>query len=113
MFAPAIGYIAGALLQSAFTIIKYPGVKLIFGIHLNLYTGPVILSLFFNIGATVLLVTMFDGKMRIPPAEIKNPDEEQAEITQIPEKVQYDKLAVGLMLLNTIVFNFASLNMST
>ena len=113
MFAPAVGYIAGALIQSAFTTIKYPGLKLIFGIHLNLYTAPVILNLFLSIGATVLLVTMFDGKMRIPPAEIKNTDEEQAEIIQIPEKVQYDKLAVGLMLLTTIIFNFASLNIST
>lgn len=113
MFAPAAGYIAGALLQAAFTTIKYPGVKLIFGIHLNLYTAPVILNLILSIGAIILLVTMFDGRMRIPPAEIQNTDDNQSEVTRIPEKVQYDKIAVGIMLLTTIVFNFASLNITT
>ncbi|KAE9553921.1 hypothetical protein FO519_002847 [Halicephalobus sp. NKZ332] len=111
MFAPALGYVVGALLQSAFTTIKYPGVKLIFGIHLNLYTAPVIFNMILSIGAIILLATMFDGRMRVPPAEIEK--QETEEVDQTPENVQYDKIAVGLMIATTLVFSFASLNLST
>ena len=113
MFASAIGYVAGAVMQFAFTGIKYPGVKLIFGIHLNLYTAPIILNLVLSIGAIILLVTMFDGKIRVPPAKIKTEDEKQVEVIQDPKKVKYDKIAVALMILTTIVFNIANLNIST
>uniref|UniRef100_A0AC34QFF3 Uncharacterized protein n=1 Tax=Panagrolaimus sp. JU765 TaxID=591449 RepID=A0AC34QFF3_9BILA len=112
-FAPAFGYLVGALLQAGFTKLVYPGPKLLFGIHLNLYTAPAMLMLILYVISLALLFTIFDGKMRIPPAEIQLDDESQI-VETIPDegKAPYDKVAVIFMLFTTVSLNFAALNPS-
>lgn len=48
-----------------FAAIKYPGLKLLFGTHLNLYTAPIYFTIFISITGIVMLVLYFDGRMRI------------------------------------------------
>lgn len=48
------------------TKLKHPGYAIgSFGLHLNLYSGPVYLLIFTVIVSLVLLVLCFDGKMRL------------------------------------------------
>lgn len=112
-FAPAFGYLIGALLQLGFTQLKYPGPKLFLNIHLNLYTAPAILMVILYVISLILLFTIFDGKMKIPPAEIKLDNKtEIVEIIPNDGKASYDKIAVIFLLFTTVSLNFAAMNPS-
>lgn len=47
----------------AFVSLKYPGISLLFGIHLNLFTAPIFLIIFILIIGTYLIIFHFDGEM--------------------------------------------------
>ncbi|KAI1715834.1 major facilitator superfamily domain-containing protein 8 [Ditylenchus destructor] len=72
---PTIGFIAGPIVQIISIIVPYPGVPLIFGIHVNLFTIPIMLTIMISVIGLTLLVFCFDGRMRVYPKTMK-PDTE-------------------------------------
>ncbi|KAI1710004.1 major facilitator superfamily domain-containing protein [Ditylenchus destructor] len=71
---PTIGFIAGPIVQIISMIVPYPGVPLIFGIHINLFTIPIMLTIMISVVGLSLLVCSFDGRMRVYPGTETDPD---------------------------------------
>ncbi|KAI1712372.1 major facilitator superfamily domain-containing protein [Ditylenchus destructor] len=63
--APGIGLMAGPLIQLCFSKMSYPGVPLLFGAHINIFTAPSYLIITICIIGVILLLCCFDGRMRI------------------------------------------------
>uniref|UniRef100_A0A7E4VED7 MFS domain-containing protein n=1 Tax=Panagrellus redivivus TaxID=6233 RepID=A0A7E4VED7_PANRE len=84
MFASSIGFLLGPLIQLLFTLIKYPGVSLFLGFHLNLYTAPVYLAMITTGIGLALLIFLFNGKLRT-----KKPKPKSNENTTEKISVQY------------------------
>lgn len=60
--APAIGLFLGPVGQILFTALGYPGIPLL-GVHLNLYTAPIWMTIVISIIGIYLLCFHFNGKM--------------------------------------------------
>ncbi|KAH7717271.1 Protein Y53G8AR.7 a [Aphelenchoides avenae] len=69
--APSLGLIVSPIGQMAFTMLGYPGLDFVFGIHLNLFTAPIVLALSVATIGFILLVCCFDGRMPIPEKKEK------------------------------------------
>ncbi|KAE9552448.1 hypothetical protein FO519_004333 [Halicephalobus sp. NKZ332] len=61
----AIGIVVGPAIQLAFTRIAYPGFELFGGIYLNLYTAPALMAGGISIIGILLMIFLFNGKMRV------------------------------------------------
>uniref|UniRef100_A0A1I8B5R0 MFS domain-containing protein n=1 Tax=Meloidogyne hapla TaxID=6305 RepID=A0A1I8B5R0_MELHA len=63
---PAVGLLAGFLINAGTSYMKYPGIEIpLIKIHLNLFTAPMIFSMFIFLFALYLLIYHFDGKWHI------------------------------------------------
>lgn len=51
--------------QTLFNLLGYPGLPLLFGVHLNLFTAPIMLALLISAVGCVLLTLCFDGRMPV------------------------------------------------
>jgi hypothetical protein len=63
--APSLGVLIGPLSQLIFTNLGYPGIPLFFNIHINLYTAPILMVILISIVGIILLIFLFDGRMKI------------------------------------------------
>lgn len=51
--------------MSLLSLIKYPGYELFGGLHFNVYSAPIYIFIATLLVSIVLLLTCFDGKMRL------------------------------------------------
>lgn len=51
--------------QAVFNRLGYPGVPLPFGVHMNLFTAPIMFAIVVSTSALFLLVLCFDGRMPV------------------------------------------------
>ncbi|KAI6230693.1 hypothetical protein M3Y99_01030400 [Aphelenchoides fujianensis] len=117
--APAIGIFLGPLAQVGFAGLKYPGIPIGAGLHLNLYTAPVVLTIVISAIGAFLLVFFFDGRMRrykkvVPSVKILDDECSTSSSTSITVETKYDWVAVALclytkMLLNLVVVSFSAI----
>ena len=56
-----------------FSLIQYPGLSLLFGIHFNSFTAPVFLTFLTSLIGALLLIFFFNGKLHVPTEEEKEP----------------------------------------
>uniref|UniRef100_A0A914DV42 Major facilitator superfamily (MFS) profile domain-containing protein n=1 Tax=Acrobeloides nanus TaxID=290746 RepID=A0A914DV42_9BILA len=124
--ANALGFVSGAVIQMIFAAIKYPGLKLLFGTHLNLYTAPIYFTIFISIIGIVLLVLYFDGRMRIldptvvkedivelatiEPVKLETTDSNSCEPTP---RISYDIIAISICIFTNLVLGLISMISTT
>ncbi|KAI1705080.1 YEATS family domain-containing protein [Ditylenchus destructor] len=70
--APGVGLMAGPLIQLCFSRMSYPGVPLLFGAHINIFTAPSYLIITICIIGAILLLNCFDGRMRIAEKSLQD-----------------------------------------
>uniref|UniRef100_A0A914IB32 Uncharacterized protein n=1 Tax=Globodera rostochiensis TaxID=31243 RepID=A0A914IB32_GLORO len=63
--APAVGLIIGPVINLLSSTIAFPGWPLAFGIHLNLFTAPILIAMPISTLALYLLFFHFDGTIRL------------------------------------------------
>uniref|UniRef100_A0A183CR13 MFS domain-containing protein n=1 Tax=Globodera pallida TaxID=36090 RepID=A0A183CR13_GLOPA len=63
--APAVGLIVGPVINLLSSTIAFPGWPFAFGIHLNLFTAPILLAMLISALALYLLLFHFDGTIRL------------------------------------------------
>lgn len=64
------GSAGGPLIASIFTLLPYPGIEYIPGLHLNLYTAPIFLMIICSIIALCCLISpKFHGRLTEAPIE--------------------------------------------
>ncbi|CAD5224634.1 unnamed protein product [Bursaphelenchus okinawaensis] len=100
--APAIGLFIGPVGQVLFTLIGYPGIP-IFGVHLNLYTAPIWMTIVISVIGLYLLVKHFNGKM----------DQLGAINKEVDEKRDYDVTAVIVCLVTKMLVSLCTFNFMT
>ncbi|CAD5231831.1 unnamed protein product [Bursaphelenchus xylophilus] len=100
--APAIGLFLGPVGQILFTAIGYPGIPLL-GVHLNLYTAPIWMTIVISIVGIYLLVCHFNGRM--DQLGLINKD--------FQEKRDYDVVAVVVCLITKMLVSLCTLNFMT
>ncbi|KAH7717270.1 Protein Y53G8AR.7 a [Aphelenchoides avenae] len=67
--APSMGLFLTPIAQLLFTKLGYPGLPLPFGVHLNLFTAPIITAMIVAAVALFMLVFFFDGHMPVGHAK--------------------------------------------
>ncbi|KAI6228755.1 Major facilitator superfamily domain-containing protein 8 [Aphelenchoides fujianensis] len=107
--APAIGIFLGPT----------RALPLPFGVHLNLYTAPVVLTIVISAVGAFLLVFFFDGRMRrykkaVPSVNSLDDESSTSSSTSITVEAKYDRVAVALclytkMLLNLVLVSFSAI----
>lgn len=80
---------------------KYPGIELGYGLHLNLYSAPIYLLIITIFVSVILLTFWFDGKMRLlksKPVEEKEFENKKKpkmiDPSVLPKHKRFDKIAV-------------------
>ncbi|KAI6213749.1 hypothetical protein M3Y94_00188200 [Aphelenchoides besseyi] len=114
--APSVGIFLGPLAQIGFTTLGYPGVSFILGTHINLYTSPVLLTIFISLVGVCLLIFCFDGKMRNYKAStvsISDNNSSSSLGSIVPSEQKYDKVAVFLCFYTKMLLNLVLLNHMT
>ncbi|KAI6189704.1 hypothetical protein M3Y97_00037600 [Aphelenchoides bicaudatus] len=100
--APAIGIFVGPVAQILFTMLGYPGIPLLFGTHLNLYTAPVIMVVLISLIGAFSLIFLFDGPE----------DKSSTSSSNSEDATGYDKVAFGICLYTRMLVNFCVLNIN-
>uniref|UniRef100_A0A914Y6X7 Major facilitator superfamily (MFS) profile domain-containing protein n=1 Tax=Panagrolaimus superbus TaxID=310955 RepID=A0A914Y6X7_9BILA len=110
----SLGTIIGPLLQLIFSLIHFPGLKLLFGLHFNLYTASVYLALFTSIIGLLALIFFFYGNLKVLPKKagqdeiivatenntstINLKEAGEIKIDKIDKNIKYDKIAVCVLI---------------
>uniref|UniRef100_A0AC34RQG3 NADH-plastoquinone oxidoreductase subunit 2 n=1 Tax=Panagrolaimus sp. JU765 TaxID=591449 RepID=A0AC34RQG3_9BILA len=107
LIAEAIGLFLAPVLQLASSLLDYPGWESPIGVHVNIYTAPVILSLISCLIGYICFHFYFNGKLAIPESPQSNLDTISQSIdstTEIlkPESKSYDKLAFIILIIAKI-----------
>ncbi|KAI6185991.1 Major facilitator superfamily domain-containing protein 8 [Aphelenchoides besseyi] len=100
-----LGIASGPLLTSIFTLIKYPGIEFVFGLHLNFYTVPGYFIILTGVVSLILILTCFNGELREAPVALSDELKEAVETTEHGKlSIPFDTLAVAVCILTRIVF---------
>uniref|UniRef100_A0A914P5S0 Uncharacterized protein n=1 Tax=Panagrolaimus davidi TaxID=227884 RepID=A0A914P5S0_9BILA len=116
----SLGTILGPLIQLIFSLIHYPGIKLLFGMHLNLYTASVYLALITSIIGLFALIFFFYGNLNVlskedDPKNVQEVvtvvntsscninDSDKKEDEKFDKNIKYDKIAVCVLIYAKIV----------
>uniref|UniRef100_A0AC34GSP6 Major facilitator superfamily (MFS) profile domain-containing protein n=1 Tax=Panagrolaimus sp. ES5 TaxID=591445 RepID=A0AC34GSP6_9BILA len=119
MLSNSLGTILGPLVQMLFALIPYPGIKLLFGMHFNLFTAAVYLALITSIIGILALIFFFNGKLNVLSKEerVKQQLEIATILPAVPideavidekikvdevEEIKYDRVAVCILIFTKI-----------
>uniref|UniRef100_A0A914YVB2 Major facilitator superfamily (MFS) profile domain-containing protein n=1 Tax=Panagrolaimus superbus TaxID=310955 RepID=A0A914YVB2_9BILA len=120
MLSNSLGTILGPLVQLLFALIPYPGLKLLFGMHFNLFTAAVYLALITSIVGILALIFFFNGKLHVlskeervkqqleiatvlpdVPIPITAAAAEEVKVEEV-EEIKYDRIAVCILIFTKI-----------
>ncbi|KAH7702216.1 Protein W03C9.6 [Aphelenchoides avenae] len=85
--APAIGIFLTPIGQAIFNKLGYPGIPLPFGVHMNLFTAPIMFAIAVSTSALFLLLLCFDGRMPVT-SNTKGSIETKEKIQSADESVE-------------------------
>ncbi|KAH7702619.1 SRSX-34 protein [Aphelenchoides avenae] len=86
--APSMGLFLTPIAQLLFTKLGYPGLPLPFGVHLNLFTAPIITAMLVAAVALFMLVFFFDGHMPVEHAKKNEAAEKKESLESASDTVE-------------------------